>query len=119
VKILVVEDNAAVRRLIASVLAPLDATVAECTDGDEAARAYEASRPDLVLMDIAMERLDGIAATAAIVAVDPAARVVIVTNHADAGLREAAARAGVCGYLLKENLTELPALLATLVGGDR
>jgi len=69
-------------------------------------------------MDIAMQRGDGLAATAAILAVDPAARVVIVTNYADAGLREAATRAGACGYLLKEHLTDLPAVLRQLaVGG--
>ena len=82
VKILIVEDNAAVRRVIASVLAPLAPTIAECSDGEDALIAYEACRPDVVLMDIAMQRLDGLAATAAIIAVHPAARVVIVTNHA-------------------------------------
>ena len=114
VKILIVEDNAAVRRVIASVLAPLASTIAECTDGGDALIAYEAHRPDVVLMDIAMQRLDGLAATAAIIAVHPAARVVIVTNHADAGLRDAATRAGACGYVLKEYLTDLPALLTQL-----
>ena len=62
-KILIVEDNAAVRRLIASVLAPLASTITECTDGGDALIAYEAYRPDVVLMDIAMQRLDGLAAT--------------------------------------------------------
>jgi len=114
VRILIVEDNAAVRRLIASVLAPLESTIAECSDGGDALIAYETYRPDVVLMDIAMQRGDGLAATAAILAVDPAARVVIVTNYADAGLREAATRAGACGYLLKEHLTDLPAVLTRL-----
>ena len=117
-KILIVEDNAAVRRVIASILAPLASTIAECSDGGDALIAYETSRPDVVLMDIAMRRCDGLAATAAILAVDPAARVVIVTNYADASLREAATRAGACGYLLKEHLTDLPAVLRQLaVGG--
>ena len=119
-KILIVEDNAAVRRLIASVLAPLASTIAECSDGRDALAAYETCRPDVVLMDIAMQRRDGLAATAAILAVDPAARVVIVTNYADPGLREAAPRAGACGYLLKEHLTDLPAVLTRLaVGGPQ
>ena len=118
-KILIVEDNAAVRRLIASVLAPLASTITECTDGGDALIAYEAYRPDVVLMDIAMQRLDGLAATAAIIAVHPTARVVIVTNHADAGLRDAATRAGACGYLLKEHLTDLPALLTQLAVSRR
>jgi CheY-like chemotaxis protein len=115
VKILIVENNAAVRRVIASVLAPLTSSIAECTDGGDALIAYETYRPDVVLMDIAMQRLDGLAATAAIIAVHPGARVVIVTNHADAVLRDAATRAGACGYLLKEHLTDLPALLTQLL----
>jgi CheY-like chemotaxis protein len=118
VRILIVEDNAAVRRVIAGVLAPLASTMAECTDGQDALIAYEAYRPDVVLMDLAMQRLDGLAATAAIIAAHPAARVVIVTNHADAGLRDAATRAGACGYLLKEHLTDLPALLSQLAVPD-
>ena len=118
-KILIVEDNAAVRRVIASVLAPLASTIAECSDGRDALAAYETCRPDVVLMDIAMQHRDGLAATAAILAVHPEARVVIVTNHADAGLREAATGAGACGYLLKEHLTDLPALLTRLAVGGR
>ena len=113
-KLLVVENNAAVRRVMASVLAPLAPDVVECDDGSEALAAYEAHRPDAVLMDIAMERLDGIAATRAITAAHPAARVIIVTNYDESDLREAAAGAGACGYVLKKNLLELPSLLERL-----
>jgi DNA-binding NarL/FixJ family response regulator len=116
VKVLLVDDNAAMRRVIATVLVSIAATVVECADGDEAVRAYEAHRPDVVVMDLVMARVNGIAATAAIVAADPAARVVMLTNHADDALRGAAARAGACGYLLKDDLTALPALLTALPG---
>lgn len=110
-RLLVVENNAAVRRVIASVVAPLAADIVECDDGSEALAAYEAHRPDVVLMDLAMARLDGIAATSAITAAHPSARVIIVTNYDEADLREAASSAGACGYVLKKNLLELPALL--------
>jgi CheY-like chemotaxis protein len=113
-KLLVVENNAAVRQVIASVLAPLAPDIVECEDGSEALAAYELHRPDAVLMDLAMERLDGIAATSAIRSAHPTACVVIVTNYDESDLREAAAGAGACGYVLKKNLLELPSLLDRL-----
>jgi DNA-binding NarL/FixJ family response regulator len=113
-KVLVVDDNAAVRRLIAAVLAPMEPEIVECADGVSAIAAYEAHRPDVVLMDIAMTGLDGIAATAGIIAMHPAARVVVVTNHDGPDLRAAASRAGGRGYVLKDDLVDLPAMLISL-----
>jgi two-component system invasion response regulator UvrY len=92
--ILIVENSPAVRSLVREIVAPVAGTVYECADGQDALAAYVAHRPDLVLMDIAMPGLDGISATIQIRHVDPAAQVVIVTNHNLAELREAASRAG-------------------------
>jgi len=113
-KILIVDNDRGIRRLMTSMLAPLAPEVAECGDGADALAAFEAHRPDVVLMDIGMRRLDGIAATAVIVAAHPAARVVIVTNYDDPDLRQAASQAGACGYVLKEDLIELVPLLERL-----
>ena len=68
---------------------------------------YLAHRPDVVLMDIAMRGVNGIAATLQICQADPAARVVIVTDYDDQDLRAAAERAGASGDVLKENLLDL------------
>ena len=105
--VLVIDDDPEIRKLIAVVLTTLSPDIAECADGADALAAYERHAPDIVLMDIAMERVDGLAATAAIVAAHPEARVVIVSNHGDDALRAAATRAGACGYVLKEDLREL------------
>ena len=67
---------------------------------------YCVHRPDVVLMDIAM-RGDGIMATRRIKEVHPEARIVIVANHDEPDLREAATHAGASGYVLKTNLLEL------------
>jgi CheY-like chemotaxis protein len=107
VKLLVVDDDPEIRRLIAVVLAPMAPDIAECADGADALAAYARHTPDVVLMDIAMPGLDGLAATAAIIATHPLARVVVVSNHGAADLREAARRAGACGYVLKEDLRQL------------
>jgi DNA-binding NarL/FixJ family response regulator len=73
--------------------------------------------PDLVLMDVRMGGMDGLSATRAIVREDPAARVIIVTDFGDARSRAAALAAGASGFVPKDDLLELPALVAAAGGG--
>ena len=110
-KLLIVEDNAKMRRMLKSLVADLASAVHECSDGAQALAAYAAARPDWVLMDIAMKDLDGISATRALKAAWPEARIIIVTSYDSAELRQAAQEAGACGYVLKENLLEVRRLL--------
>lgn len=110
-KLLIVEDNLPVRRLIKSLLADLADAITECSDGSEAQRCYAEHQPDWVLMDLMMPQVDGLAATREILASDPEARVVIVTGHESRALRREAQEAGACGYVLKENLLELREIL--------
>jgi CheY-like chemotaxis protein len=112
-KLLIVEDNPVVRRMIKSIVADLAEEIHECADGAAALATYAACRPDFVLMDIVMAGMDGIMATRQIRAADPAAQVIIVTSYDEADLREATRSAGACGYVLKENLLELGRLLQT------
>jgi response regulator NasT len=116
-RILIVDDNARVRRLIARVVAPLAAEIAECPDGACAVRAYRAGRPDVVLLDVAMHPLDGLAAARQILDADPAACIVIVTDYDEAELRTEAGTVGVCGYVLKENLFALRGILEEIGAG--
>jgi CheY-like chemotaxis protein len=106
-KVLIVEDDRAMRELLKRVVGDLVDSFCECGDGRDALAAYEADRPDWVLMDIRMKDIDGLAATEQIVNAWPGARVLIVTSFNDASLREAARQAGACGYVLKENLLEV------------
>jgi DNA-binding NarL/FixJ family response regulator len=87
----------------------------ECA-GLEAFFAYHSRKPDVVLMDIRMDEVDGIQATMQIKAYDPEARVVIVTDYDDDLLRQAAIGAGACGYVLKDNLLDLIRLLEEIQG---
>jgi CheY-like chemotaxis protein len=112
-KLLIVEDNANMRRLIKGLVDDLAETINECSDGAEALAAYVEHRPDWVLMDIKMERLDGIAATRQIIAAFPDAQIVMVTDYADAKSRAAASAAGACAYVVKEDLFVLRAILGT------
>lgn len=106
-KVLIAEDNLAMRQMIRRLVASLTAEICECADGAAAIAAYQHDRPDWVLMDMEMPGVNGLTATREILRCDPAARVLIVTNHDDVGLRAAAVAAGACGYVLKENLLEV------------
>jgi CheY-like chemotaxis protein len=99
------------RELIRTVVGSLAQEIFECSRGDEAVAAVAAHQPDLVLMDIEMPGLDGIAATRAIRARFPELRVAIVTQHDESDLRESAERAGACAYVLKDNLLAIRQLL--------
>jgi DNA-binding NarL/FixJ family response regulator len=104
-RVVVADDEPLVRQGLRMVL-DLDPgleIVAEAGDGVEAVALAREHRPDLVLLDIRMPRLDGIEATRRICA-DPAlphTRAVVLTTFADDSLLVAAVRAGASGYLLK------------------
>lgn len=114
-KFLIVDDNAAVRRLIAEVVMPLADEIRECCDGADALSAYHSNRPDLVLMDIRMKQVDGIEATKRIKMADPSAKIIIVTDYDDEALRQEAMRVGACEYALKDNLLDLVLVLERVI----
>lgn len=110
-RLLIVDDNVAMRRLIGRIVADLVDDIRECADGAEALPIYRQCQPDLALMDIEMQRMDGLAATREIIAAYPEAKIVIVSRHSDEQMRQAAREAGACGYILKDNLLEVRRLL--------
>ncbi|HUE02642.1 MAG TPA: response regulator [Bryobacteraceae bacterium] len=116
--ILIVEDNAGVRRLLRHAVSGIASEIWECHDGADALAVYAAQRPDVVLMDIRMPRLDGLAATRQIRRLHPTARIVIVTDYDEDALRAAARAAGACGYALKQNLPDLARLIGTVLGDE-
>lgn len=109
-KALIVDDHAAMRRLLGSCL-PDAWEFAECGDGAAAVTAYPGLRPDCVLMDVEMPVMDGFTAAARIRAFDPAAWVVFVSQHVGAGFRAEAARLGARGFVPKQQLEQLAAAL--------
>jgi len=112
VKVLIVEDNASMRRLIRSIVGDLANSVAECADGEGALAAYAACEPDWVLMDIRMPGVDGLTATRQIVARYPEAKVMIVTENDRPQTRAAALACGAREFLSKDYLYDLRRLLA-------
>jgi DNA-binding NarL/FixJ family response regulator len=104
IRILVVDDHPIVRSGITSVLATQSdlEVVGEAENGSEAITAATRLEPDLVLMDLRMPVLNGVAASAAILAARPATRIVVLTTYASDGEVLRAIEAGAVGYLLKD-----------------
>lgn len=111
--ILIIEDNPQMRRVLRTLLRDVVSDCYECSDGNGALAAYQRHHPDWVLMDLKLAGVDGLMVTATLRAADPTARILIVSNYDDPALREAARQAGACGYVPKENLLELRALIHT------
>ena len=110
-KVLIVDDNAKVRELVRDHLPVSAGEVFECADGDEAVDFYKMHRPDWVLMDQEMSRIDGITAIRDIIAEFPEANICMVTAFDDEHLRREALMAGASGFVLKDNLFELETIL--------
>jgi two-component system chemotaxis response regulator CheY len=82
VTVLVADDALVVRKVVAEMLADAGyLVVAEAEDGAEAVALYEQHRPDVVLMDVNMPRLDGISAAAQIKGAHPDARIIVATVY--------------------------------------
>lgn len=109
--ILVVDDNAQVRQLIRREVADLVTQVYESGDGAAVLALYQCYRPDWVVMDLALKQANGLSVTRQLTAAFPQARVCLVTTYDDDFLRDAALAAGACGFVNKENLVALRALI--------
>jgi RNA polymerase sigma factor (sigma-70 family) len=104
-RILVADDHTLVRQGVRKILEtqPGWEVIAEAGDGREAIRATLEHHPDVVILDIAMARLNGIEAVQQIVRRAPTAHVLVLSMFADEAYVTRAVRAGAQGYLLKDS----------------
>jgi DNA-binding NarL/FixJ family response regulator len=121
VRVLIVDDDDLMRAGLKSVLASDDSVqvVGEAGDGREAVSSTRASKPDVVLMDVRMPDLDGIAATRELLEAAPDVRVVMLTTFEEDDYIFGALNAGASGFLLKRTRPEeLIAAIHTVADGD-
>ena len=120
IRVLLVDDHAVVRSGLGAVLAALDdmELAGEASNGQEAVRACERVKPDVVLMDLLMPVMDGVAATRTIHERWPDIRIVALTSFGDRELVEGALKAGATGYLIKTvSAEELAAAIRDAAAG--
>jgi DNA-binding NarL/FixJ family response regulator len=121
VRVLLVDDDDLMRAGITAVLSSDESieVVGEAADGRAAVEQAIALRPDVVLMDVRMPNLDGIAATRELLAASPDVRVVILTTFEQDDYIFGALSAGASGFLLKRTRPEdLIAAIHTTAAGD-
>jgi two-component system response regulator AdeR len=101
--ILVAEDSDMIRRLVVAALAPLECTVIEARDGDEAVALATAHLPDLILLDVVMPGMDGFSVLETLRDGGhcPDCAVVMLTTAASQQDHERAEQAGADGYIVK------------------
>lgn len=108
VRVLLVDDQELVRSGLRRILRRRDGVlvVGECDDGDQVALAVRQHRPDVVVMDLRMRRVNGIDATRALRRQPDAPPVLVLTTFDDDELLAGALRAGAAGFLLKDSPAE-------------
>lgn len=108
IRVMTVDDHEIMRGGIRFVLLAFDdlELVAEARSGEEAVRLCAAARPDVVLMDMKMPEMDGIAATKAVKEASPNTQVLFLTGFHERSLVQQAIHAGAVGYLLKDTSKE-------------
>ena len=118
-RLLIAEDHAATQEALCELLAADHEIVALVGDGQAAIEAFDRLHPDLVLLDISMPRLGGIAAARQLRRSMPALKFIFVTAHADPLYVDEAFRIGARGYVLKQAMISelLDAVRAVLAGG--
>ena len=121
IRVLVADDHALVRAGIVSLLRALPGmeVVGEAGDGAEAVALAGSLAPDVIVLDISMKGMDGIAAAARLRAALPALRIVMLSMHTDRAFVERALTAGAAAYLIKDSATaELDLALRCVLRGE-
>ncbi len=108
--VMIVDDALFMRKMLRNILeAEGYQIVAEASDGDEAVAKFQEHRPDLVTLDIVMPNKTGLEALQEIMALDPAAKVVMCSAIGQESFTAAAVRAGARAFILKPFNPELVA----------
>lgn len=108
IRVIIAEDHNLVRQGIRALLEKSGEVqvVGEAATGEEAVQLAEKEKPDVVVMDLAMPRLDGAQASERILSLSLPTQIIILSMHSDTTMVQQLLRRGVKGYLLKDAVTE-------------
>lgn len=107
IRLMIVDDHQMLREGLRRSMSEIGFDViGEASDGDEAVTRATAQRPDVILMDVTMPRMDGVEACRQVKDVLPDTHIVMLTMHADQSVLADAIRAGASGYLVKDCSTD-------------
>lgn len=121
IRIVVADDVPVFREMVVDAIELEDdlEVVGQASNGEDAVASCRRERPDIIILDVEMPRMDGVAATREIVAQCPQTRVVILTAFEDDGLILQLIQAGATGYLLKESrIEEVIRAIRVAYGGE-
>jgi len=122
ITVLLVDDHALVRRGFRRLLEddPSIAVLGEASTGEDAIRLADELKPRVVVMDVAMPGMNGLAATRAILARVPDAKILMLSMHSEATLVKQALKAGARGYILKNALDlDLASAVKRIAAGEK
>ncbi|MFH0808865.1 MAG: response regulator transcription factor [Pseudomonadota bacterium] len=121
VRLLIADDHAVLREGLKLLLHGTDGfeVVAEASDGEDAVQKAEELKPDIVLLDVAMSNVDGLAAARLITERLPDTKVIILTLHSREEYVFRALKAGASGYLLKDSgISDIMAAIHAVAAGE-
>ncbi len=105
--LLIADDNPDMRAVLKNICAHLFNVMYECGNGFDAVKLYKKHKPDWTLMDIRMEKMDGISAIKEILKFDSSAKTIVVSQFNDPEFIESAIEAGAIEFISKDDLTKI------------
>ena len=120
-RILLADDHPGLQAVLREVLSEMGEVVGTVADGQLLVETAQRLKPDIIVTDISMPRMNGLEATRALQVCLPQSRVIILTSHQEPAFVTAAFTAGARGYVLKQTAfyAELSQALLHVLAGDR
>jgi two-component system, NarL family, response regulator NreC len=116
---LIVDDHVALRQLLRSILQDKTecVVIGEASDGLQAIEQFKELQPDLILLDLSLQKLNGMEVGRRIRELSPHSKIVFLSQESSPDVVQGALRVGASGYLLKSDATELPLAIHAILEG--